>query len=52
MHIDRVAVIVRAAALLAALLLCLGCAQRPFVGITISNSPESIESCGKKMGGC
>jgi hypothetical protein len=37
------------------LLLCLlasGCAQRPFIGITISNSPESIESCGRKTGGC
>jgi hypothetical protein len=35
--------------------LCLwsaGCAERPQVGITISNTPESIESCGKKIGGC
>jgi hypothetical protein len=32
--------------------LCTGCAQRPVVGITISNTPESIESCGKKIGGC
>jgi hypothetical protein len=33
--------------------LCLAaCAERPFVGITISNTPESIESCGKKIGGC
>jgi hypothetical protein len=22
------------------------------VGITISNTPESIESCGKKIGSC
>jgi hypothetical protein len=29
-----------------------GCAQRPFVGITISNTPESIESCGPRPGGC
>jgi hypothetical protein len=37
------------------LLACLcisGCAQRPFVGITISNTPESIESCGPRAGGC
>jgi hypothetical protein len=37
------------------LVVCLwtsGCAQRPLVGITISNTPESIESCGKKIGGC
>jgi hypothetical protein len=38
------------------LVLCLslaaGCAQRPFFGITISNSPESIESCGPRPGGC
>jgi hypothetical protein len=35
--------------------LCLwsaACAERPTVGITISNTPESIESCGKKIGGC
>jgi hypothetical protein len=38
----------------ALLVVCLlaGCAQRPFIGITISNSPESIESCGRKTGGC
>jgi hypothetical protein len=29
-----------------------GCAEKPFIGITISNTPESIESCGKKIGGC
>jgi hypothetical protein len=29
-----------------------GCAERPSVGITISNSPEPIESCGKKIGPC
>ena len=29
-----------------------GCANRPFIGVTISNSPESIESCGRKVGGC
>jgi hypothetical protein len=29
-----------------------GCAERPQVGITISNTPEPIESCGKKIGGC
>jgi hypothetical protein len=29
-----------------------GCAQRPSVGVTISNTPESIESCGRKIGGC
>jgi hypothetical protein len=34
------------------LLLLAGCANRPFVGVTISNSPESIESCGRKTGGC
>jgi hypothetical protein len=28
------------------------CAERPTVGVTISNTPESIESCGKKIGGC
>jgi len=32
-------------------ILC-GCAERPSVGITISNTPESIESCGKKIGPC
>ena len=41
----------RAAVLLTAILL-VGCTNRPFIGITISNSPESIESCGKKIGGC
>ena len=35
------------------LLVALGaCAERPTVGVTISNTPESIESCGKKIGGC
>jgi hypothetical protein len=40
------------------LVLCLslaaGCAQRPFFGVTISNSPGSIESCvpPKPGGGC
>jgi hypothetical protein len=29
-----------------------GCAERPTVGVTISNTPEPIESCGKKIGGC
>jgi hypothetical protein len=41
--------------LLAALAVCLliaGCSERPRVDITISNTPESIESCGKKIGGC
>jgi hypothetical protein len=33
-------------------ILVLGCAERPRIGITISNTPESIESCGKKIGGC
>jgi hypothetical protein len=34
------------------LLLVAACAERPSVGITISNTPESIESCGKKIGSC
>ena len=38
--------------LAAALLLLMACAERPRIGITISNTPESIESCGKKIGGC
>ena len=29
-----------------------GCAEPPHVGVTISNTPESIESCGKKIGPC
>lgn len=29
-----------------------GCAERPSVGITISNTPEPIESCGRKVGPC
>ena len=33
-------------------LLLLACAERPSIGITISNTPESIENCGKKIGGC
>jgi hypothetical protein len=28
------------------------CAERPSVGVTISNSPEPIESCGAKIGRC
>jgi hypothetical protein len=39
--------------LLIVVLLSLGaCAERPSVGITISNTPESIENCGKKIGPC
>jgi hypothetical protein len=38
--------------LLGFLLLVAACAERPSVGITISNTPDSIESCGKKIGGC
>jgi hypothetical protein len=40
--------------LIAAALLLAGCAQRPFFGITISNSPDSIESClpPRASGGC
>jgi hypothetical protein len=38
--------------LVALCLWCAGCAERPQVGVTISNTPESIESCGKKIGGC
>jgi hypothetical protein len=34
------------------LLLLTGCAERPRIGITISNTPETIENCGKKSGGC
>lgn len=40
------------AVLLAVALLLGACAERPLIGITISNTPESIESCGKKIGGC
>jgi hypothetical protein len=29
-----------------------GCGPRPTVGITISNTPESIEHCGPRIGGC
>jgi hypothetical protein len=29
-----------------------GCAERPSIGVTISNTPESIESCGSKIGRC
>jgi hypothetical protein len=29
-----------------------GCAEPPHVGVTISNTPESIESCGPRAGGC
>ncbi len=29
-----------------------GCAERPAVGITISNTPDSIESCDPRVGGC
>ncbi|HEY1289815.1 MAG TPA: hypothetical protein VGF58_15925 [Burkholderiales bacterium] len=28
------------------------CSERPTVGVTISNTPEPIESCGKKIGPC
>jgi len=28
------------------------CAERPHVGITISNTPEPIESCGPRPGAC
>jgi len=41
--------------LLFPLLFLLGaCAERPWVGVTISNSPESIESCAppRPGGGC
>jgi type IV pilus biogenesis protein CpaD/CtpE len=38
--------------LAAVVLLLTACAEKPFVGITIPNTPESIESCGKKIGGC
>jgi len=38
--------------LLAAAFWVAGCAERPRVGITISNTPEPIENCGKKIGGC
>jgi len=44
--------IFRVAITLAVLLSLSGCANRPSVGITISNSPETVESCGKKIGGC
>jgi hypothetical protein len=42
----------RVLALSAVLLLLTACAESPRVGITLSNTPESIESCGKKIGGC
>jgi hypothetical protein len=29
-----------------------GCAEPPQVGVTISNTPESIESCGARSGAC
>jgi hypothetical protein len=40
-----------------AVMLCLmviltACAEPPHVGVTISNTPESIESCGPRAGGC
>ena len=38
--------------LLGLLWLIAACAEPPQVGITISNTPESIENCGKKIGGC
>ena len=28
------------------------CAEPPHVGFTISNTPDSIESCGPRSGGC
>jgi len=28
------------------------CAEPPHVGITISNTPDSIESCGVRSGAC
>jgi hypothetical protein len=40
------------AALLGFFLLVAACAERPTVGITISNTPEPIESCGRKIGPC
>jgi len=30
----------------------IACSERPTVGVTISNTPEPIESCGKKIGPC
>jgi hypothetical protein len=38
--------------LLGLVLLLAACAERPTVGVTISNTPESIESCGAKIGRC
>jgi hypothetical protein len=40
------------ALLLGVALLLSACAERPRIGITISNTPESIESCGAKIGRC
>ena len=28
------------------------CAEPPHVGVTISNTPDSIESCGARSGAC
>jgi len=28
------------------------CAERPHAGVTISNTPDSIESCGARSGAC
>jgi hypothetical protein len=40
-----------------AVVLCLtvmlaACAEPPHVGVTISNTPDSIESCGARTGAC
>jgi hypothetical protein len=40
-----------------AVVLCLtviltACAEPPHVGVTISNTPDSIESCGPRAGVC
>jgi hypothetical protein len=37
------------------LVLCMSiaaCGPRPRVDIMITNTPETIESCGKQIGGC
>jgi hypothetical protein len=32
--------------------LLMGCAEPPHVGVTVSNTPDSIESCGPRSGAC
>jgi hypothetical protein len=38
--------------LIALLVSLTACAEPPHVGVTVSNTPDSIESCGPRAGGC